>query len=104
MRPGEVADLIFLLTQIRSEFMNEDDRITDAVVLEVELYSRHIDVRHCIIPGEKHSLATKNCEAETSNPSSVVIVFWRRTACNDRDMSFRRGSLQHRNVITVGHH
>src|SRR5216683_152260 len=43
---GEVTHLGFPPTEVRSEFMDEDDRITATTLLEIEIGSCGFDIRH----------------------------------------------------------
>src|SRR5450432_1105868 len=43
---GEVANLGFPPTDVRCEFMDEDDRITATTLLEIQLRSGRLDIRH----------------------------------------------------------
>src|SRR5712664_2465334 len=47
---GEVTHLGFPPTDVRCEFMDEDDRITMANLLEIELRSSSLDIRHRFSP------------------------------------------------------
>src|SRR5712692_7339974 len=47
---GEVTHLRFPTAEVRCEFMDEDDRITVAALLEIELGSCGFDIRHRFSP------------------------------------------------------
>src|SRR5712671_3615382 len=47
---GEVTHLGFPTADVRCEFMDEEDRITVATLLEIELRSGSLDIRHRFSP------------------------------------------------------
>src|SRR6267143_2993194 len=47
---GEVTHLGFPTADVRCEFMDEDDRITVTTLLEIELSSGSLDIRHSFSP------------------------------------------------------
>src|ERR1700730_17435704 len=58
---GTMAKLGLPPTDVRCEFMDEDDRITVTTLLEIELRSGRLDIRHRFSPPPIPNLRVRGC-------------------------------------------
>src|SRR6266567_4744792 len=93
---GEVTHLRFSPTNVRCEFMDEDDRITVATLLEIELGSCGFDIRHRFSPPSR--ICVVGCRDRKTDRvaigpsmSSCDCVAWRSIAegTDKRPTTFR---------------
>src|ERR1700704_5107307 len=91
---GEVTHLGFPTTDVRGEFMNEDDRITVTTLLEIELHPASIDIWH------RFSSPIRNLRVRVQRQKS-------RSRCNRSALGIvslrsMRGITDARGVIAAG--
>src|SRR5713226_8147662 len=83
---GEVTHVGFPTADVRCEFMDEDDRITVATLLEIELRSGSLDIRHRFSPPIRNLRVRVQRQKNRSrcNRSALGIVSLRSMAWNHR--------------------
>src|SRR5258708_32775774 len=82
---GEVTHLGFPPTEVRCEFMDEDDRITVTTLLEIELGPTSIDIWHRFSsPSATRPSGQRRKNRSRCNRSALGIVSLRSMAWNHR--------------------